>query len=146
MSRSADEQAVESTLDKLYSALEKRDAQAAVALYEPENVMFTLAPPLQNVPGSSPGQRGLEQWLRSWEAGPRYEARDRRFVIEGKLAVVYGLAHLTGSKRDGEVADLWFRETTVLRRVGGDWKILHQHESVPFYMDKEKRAATDLKP
>jgi PhnB protein len=53
---------------------------------------------------------------------------------------------LSGTKSDGEKADVWFRLTLGLRKLGGEWRIAHQHESVPFYMDGSYRAAVDLKP
>ena len=36
--------------------------------------------------------------------------------------------------------------TLLSRKIRGDWRIVHQHESVPFYMDGSYRAAVDLKP
>ncbi len=53
---------------------------------------------------------------------------------------------MTGRKTDGEVIDLWRRQTFGLKRVRGAWKIVHEHSSVPFYMDGSYRAAIDLKP
>jgi PhnB protein len=41
---------------------------------------------------------------------------------------------------------VWFRLTLGLRKLGGEWKIAHHHESVPFYMDGSYRAAVDLVP
>ena len=38
------------------------------------------------------------------------------------------------------------RVTIVLRRIGGAWKITHQHTSVPFRMDGSFKAAVDLTP
>jgi PhnB protein len=53
---------------------------------------------------------------------------------------------MNGTKTDGEQVDLWFRATVGLRKIGGRWRITHEHESVPFYMDGSYRAAVDLKP
>ena len=38
------------------------------------------------------------------------------------------------------------RATVCLHREGGAWRIVHEHESVPFYMDGSLRPAFDLKP
>jgi ketosteroid isomerase-like protein len=40
----------------------------------------------------------------------------------------------------------WFRQTLCFRKINGAWTIVHEHESVPFYMDGSFRAAIDLKP
>ncbi|MFD1049121.1 nuclear transport factor 2 family protein, partial [Kibdelosporangium lantanae] len=42
--------------------------------------------------------------------------------------------------------DLWFRVTYGLRKVDGDWKITHEHQSTPFHMDGSLKAAVDLNP
>jgi ketosteroid isomerase-like protein len=41
---------------------------------------------------------------------------------------------------------IWFRHTLGFRKIRGKWKIPHEHESVPFYMDGSFKAAVDLKP
>ncbi|MGH3157151.1 MAG: nuclear transport factor 2 family protein, partial [Streptosporangiaceae bacterium] len=41
---------------------------------------------------------------------------------------------------------LWYRSTLGLRRLDGEWRIVHEHTSTPFYMDGSLRAATDLRP
>jgi PhnB protein len=41
---------------------------------------------------------------------------------------------------------MWFRQTMGLGLTGGGWKILHEHESVPFHMDGSARAAIELTP
>ena len=47
---------------------------------------------------------------------------------------------------DGTTPDLWFRATLALRRTDGIWKVVHEHNSTPFYMDGSDRAALDLQP
>jgi ketosteroid isomerase-like protein len=46
---------------------------------------------------------------------------------------------------DGEETELWFRQTMCLRKLGGKWRIAHEHDPVPFYMD-DARAAIDVEP
>ena len=58
----------------------------------------------------------------------------------------YGLGHMTGTKTDGEKADLWTRVTVGFGAATGDGQITHQHTSVPFLMDGSFKAAVDLKP
>jgi PhnB protein len=38
------------------------------------------------------------------------------------------------------------RETLAFERVRGSWRIVHEHSSVPFYMDDSLRPAFDLLP
>jgi ketosteroid isomerase-like protein len=41
---------------------------------------------------------------------------------------------------------MWYRVTLGLRRIDEQWLIVHEHTSVPFYMDGSFRAAVDLAP
>jgi ketosteroid isomerase-like protein len=43
---------------------------------------------------------------------------------------------------DYEIRDL----TVCLRKLDGTWRITHEHNSTPFYMDGSFRAALDLQP
>jgi ketosteroid isomerase-like protein len=50
------------------------------------------------------------------------------------------------NRAQAEDADLWYRSTIVLEKNAGRWRITHQHDSVPFYMDGSLGAAVNLKP
>jgi ketosteroid isomerase-like protein len=41
---------------------------------------------------------------------------------------------------------MWYRTTMCLQKASGQWRIVCDHSSVPFYMDGSYRAAVDLKP
>jgi PhnB protein len=60
------------------------------------------------------------------------------------VAFCHSLNRISGTKT--EKSDIWFRHTLGFRKIGGEWKITHEHESVPFYMDGSYKAAVDLKP
>ena len=62
------------------------------------------------------------------------------------VAFSHSLNRMHGTKTDGAKADLWFRQTFGFQRIKGEWKMAHEHESVPFYMDGSFKAAIDLKP
>src|SRR6202035_2384150 len=69
-------------------------------------------------------------------------------VIEAgdDVAFCHGLTHMTGTKTDGELVDLWVRSTVGRRRTAAGWQITHEHDSTPFYMDGSGLAANDLRP
>lgn len=128
---------------RLSEAHAERDADAIVDCFAPDALVYGLAPPL--------GQRGMDRaaivaWLDTWEGPLDIEAADSEVVAEGDVGFVTGLNRMRGRKRDGETVDLWFRTTLGLRRIEGRWLIVHDHSSVPFYMDGSYRACTDLRP
>lgn len=133
---------IEALFARLIKAHAERDATAIVDAYAPDAVIYDLAPPLS--------RRGLKRdyissWLASWDGPIVIEARDVGLTIEGELAFSTALNRMRG-RQGGEDVDLWFRSTLCLKKGDGRWRIVHDHASVPFYMDGSYRAAIDLKP
>jgi len=142
---SAQEQ-IRALLDDRAAAITARDAHRAVALYAPEAVSFSLAPPLRNAADEVRDPAGLEGWFQTWGGPIGYDIGEPVIEAGDDVAFCHGLTHMTGTKTDGECVDLWFRSTVGLRRTAAGWQITHEHDSTPFYMDGSGRAATDLRP
>jgi ketosteroid isomerase-like protein len=65
-------------------------------------------------------------------AGPiAYEIRDLDVTTDGDLAFVHSVNHVKGTLASGHTTDLWLRWTACLRRIDGEWRIVHDHVSVP---------------
>jgi uncharacterized protein (TIGR02246 family) len=137
---------VRQVIEDLAAAIYKKDAEAAVALFTDDAVAFDLAPPLSIGSQQVRDPAYLQTWFDTWE-GP-IESKPHRITVRvgGDIAYAFGLRHMTGTKKGGEKVDLWFRATACLIRRGGQWKIEHEHNSVPFAMDGSERALLDLKP
>ena len=125
------------------AGLRAKDARRVMGHGTDDLVHFSLAPPLV---ADENGPYGLEKWFDSWKTDIGYEIRDLEIVASDRVAFSHSLNHLTGEKKDGEKPDIWFRNTLGFRKVGGEWKIAHKHDSVPFLMDGSDKAAIDLKP
>jgi PhnB protein len=128
------------------AAITARDAHRAVAHYAPEVVSFSLAPPLRYAGDEARDPAGIEGWFRTWAGPIGYDIGEPVIEAGDDVAFCHGLTHMTGTKTDGELVDLWFRSTVGLRRTAAGWQITHEHDSTPFYMDGSGRAATDLTP
>ena len=145
-SKTADEARIRALVDDWANALRAKDADGVASHYAADNVMFVLAPPLQYTRDNSPGKKGVEQWFSSFRGPIGYEIRDLNITAGDNVAFCHSLNRVSAEKIEGEKTDMWFRETICFRKIGHKWKITHQHESVPFYMDGSARAAIDLKP
>jgi ketosteroid isomerase-like protein len=67
-------------------------------------------------------------------------------MIGGDIASCFTLVRTTGVKSGGHKVDMWFRATSLFKRVKSEWKICHMHNSVPFAMDGSEHALLTLKP
>lgn len=133
--------------ENLNDAQRRKDAEAVVKYFADETVMMLLpAPPLRFKTGeNAPGANGIEDWFATFESEIGLEFKELEIVAGDDAAFCHCLEHLTGKRTDGTETDVWYRETLGLRKIDGEWKIAHQHQSVPYYMDSFK-AAIDLKP
>jgi uncharacterized protein (TIGR02246 family) len=130
-------------IDGWANAMRAKDADGVMSHYAADNVTFDLAPPLISAAANA---KGLEAWFATWQGPLGYEIRDLNITAGDDVAFCHSLNRLSGTKVDGEEADVWFRLTLGFRKTGAEWRIVHHHESVPFYMDGSYRAAVDLEP
>lgn len=124
-------------------ALRQKDAGRVLSHGTANCLVFSLAPPLK---ASDADAEGLELWFSTWKGPLGYRLQDLEISSGGDVAFATALAHLSGEKQDGAKISLWYRLTLGLKRTDKRWKIAHQHESVPFYMDGSFKAAIDLDP
>jgi PhnB protein len=140
--RTTQEAQIRTVIDAWADAIRKKDAGGVVRHHAPGFVHFSLAPPLKSTPADT---KDLEAWFHTWQGPIGYEFHDLNIAAGDDTAFSYSLVRLSGTKVDGAANDVWFRHTFGFRRIGGAWKIVHEHESVPFYMDGSFKAAVDLK-
>ncbi len=122
----------------------EKSARAIAAPYAHDAAIYNLAPPLVH--------RGVDMaetqvWLDTWATPITIEPRDFEVRIAGDTAFAYGYMRMQGRKKGADHdVNFWMRETLCLERAGDGWKIVHEHTSVPFYMDATTRPAFDLAP
>jgi ketosteroid isomerase-like protein len=127
-----EETRIKSLLESWADAVRRHDVPAILAHHAPDIVMFDLPPPLQC--------KGIAAYEQTWELMFRYHKLGAAFDIE-ELSVTAGrdVAFAVAIMRCGpdsssNPADkdgFLFRLTVGLRKVDGDWRIAHEHHSVP---------------
>jgi ketosteroid isomerase-like protein len=139
-----DEAEIMAMLGALRQAHYDKDANAIAAAFAPDAVVTDLAPPLAH---NGVDVQAKRAWLDGWDGPIVLETPPGRLLIDGDLAVHYGFTRMSGHPRAaGADIGFWLRDTIVLERRDGQWKIVHMHSSVPFYMDGGLAPAFDLTP
>src|SRR5262249_31424955 len=141
--KATDETQIRKVIDDWADALRNKDANGVLAHYAPRLVHFSLAPPLLSTASDA---KRLNTWFATWEGPIGYETRDLSVTVDNNVAFSHSINRMHGTKPDGVKGDIWFRRTFGFQKIDGEWKIVHEHESVPFYMDGSFKAAVDLKP
>jgi PhnB protein len=112
-------------------AVESKDPEKIVANYGPETVLFDAIPPARTV-----GARDIGRiWAECMPHFPdkfRSEHKDLTIHVDGDLATVHALHHFVPEPPDHPSGATWMRVTVVFRRVAGNWRVVHEHVSIPF--------------
>jgi ketosteroid isomerase-like protein len=142
--KAQDEAAILALIEAVRQAHHAKDPAAIAAPYAPHAVIYDLEPPLSHDGISIERKR---KWLDTWQTGVDLETRNLELTIDGSHAFAHGFLRLSGTKKGAERAvDFWMRVTFFFERANGAWRIVHEHHSVPFYMDGSLRPAFDLQP
>jgi ketosteroid isomerase-like protein len=129
------------------TAMRARDAERLVSGYAPEIVKFDLAPPLRYTGPEAHDVNRRRSWFAGFDGPIDYEIRDLTVTVGEDVAFCHSLNRLSAKPRGTPNGfTLWFRATVCLRKVDGTWRITHEHNSTPFYMDGSFKAALDLQP
>jgi ketosteroid isomerase-like protein len=135
---------IRALIEGVHRAHYNKDAAAIVAPYSEDAAVFDLAPPLSH---RGMNQREKQSWLDTWDGPIKRESCDFKITVSGDFAFCHGYYRLGGApKSAGRTIDFWTRATVCLARSACEWRIVHEHTSVPFYMDGSLRPAFDLKP
>jgi ketosteroid isomerase-like protein len=146
MAQDSDEAVIRALLETQAQAIRTKDTDATLSPYVPELIRYDLAPPLATTGPEALDRNNLVAWFDTWRGPIRYDLKHFSITASDDIAFGHGLVRIGGTKQDGHSSDVWARQTICLRKLGGAWKIVHEHTSVPFYMDGSYLAAVDLKP
>ena len=128
-------------------ALNAKDIDGVMSLFAPNLVSFDIAPQFGAL-----RYFGAENKRRAWQeafatfSGPfAYELHDLNVTTEGELAFVHSLNHLNATLASAQITEMWLRWTACLRRIDGEWVVVHDHVSVPADLE-HGRAVLNLTP
>jgi uncharacterized protein (TIGR02246 family) len=141
-----DEEAIRALVRAWSKALEARDLDGLTAAYAPDVVLFDVKPPFRI--------EGVEAIRRVWEVCLPYfpaefisEHRGLQVTVSGDLAFAHGLHHIQPIGEAHPAGATWIRVTVCYRRIGGSWRVVHEHVSVPFDPETGQVSyITDLAP
>jgi ketosteroid isomerase-like protein len=117
-------------IGKLVEAVRAADLEGVMASYAPDVVTFDIVAPLEKV--GADGKR--ENWrgvFATYQRPLGYEVRDVEIAVAGDVAFAHSLNRISGMLRNGSQIAQWLRWTACFRKIGGDWRIVHDHVSVP---------------
>jgi len=138
------EQQIRAVVEERVQAVRAKDPAPLTARHGDDVVTFDVLPPLLRR-GPGPVIEKTQQWFDGYRSDIGYRVEELDVAAEGDIGFCSFVYNVQGTLLSGDEVDMWVRATLCLRRVDGTWRIVHDHESVPF--DPETgRAVVDLAP
>lgn len=138
------EQEIRDLHEAWFAASRAKDLDASMAPISPDIVSYEHSAPLQR----TAMDELREECRRGFEYQPddfEWTVPNLQVIVRDDIAVSWGLNRMAGRAADGTESVMWSRGTRIFRRVGGAWKMIHQHVSFPVD-DATGAAATGLAP
>ena len=129
--RTRDEAQLRELIADQSEAICAKDVDRIMSLYAAAVVAFDVKPPFR--------VGGADAWRKIWaECLPYFpdsfgiETRDLRLTVGADVALAHWLGRFTGMEPGHPAMQTWLRFTAGYQKVGGRWRVVHEHVSVPF--------------
>lgn len=120
---------IEALISRWLRAVREQDLEGIRAGHDPDILMFDVPPPFVS--------RGLEAYMATWDlfyanaAKPvQFELRDMAITAGEDVAFATALGRCCDLS-SGTPTQLDFRLTMGFQRKNGQWRIVHEHHSLP---------------
>jgi ketosteroid isomerase-like protein len=129
---SSDEKAIAGVEHKLAGST---NAQDAMKYYDPtdEVVILDMSGPQREHAGQKDVRADVEKGFAGMK-DIKVQFLELKVITDGKLGYARSIQRFTATGPDGKPIAITFRQTDLLHKVDGQWKILEQHISVPIDM------------
>lgn len=129
-SRTIDESAIRDLVENWAKAVRTRNLDGILANHSPEIKMFDVPPPIQS--------NGIEAYKKTWDlfysCSPDpavFDITEMNITAGEDVAFVTALMRCVVTEVNREGVDLEFRLTIGLRKIAGQWIVMHEHHSIP---------------
>ena len=118
-------------LDQRAAATRAKDVDGATALFADDVVTFDVVAPLKHVGAERVRQR-TRDWFATFDGPIGYELHDVRVAVDEHVAFASCVYKVSGKLYSGDELGMWVRATFCFHQIDGEWRITHEHDSVPF--------------
>ena len=128
--RTRDEAAIRDLVENWARAVRTKNLNGILSNHSSDILMFDVPPPVQS--------KGIEAYKKTWDLFFSWSQDSRVFDISemnicagNDVAFVTALMRCAGTEANGNKTELEFRLTIGLRKIGGQWIVMHEHHSIP---------------
>lgn len=126
-------------IERLVDAIQTRSIDRMESIYAPDIVSFDVNPPMRRMGLAAK----LATWADAFEAfrSPLdYEVRELTIDVDGEIGSAHSVNRLSAVSEDAIRRGPWVRATLCFRKIDGEWRITHDHVSVPVDIESGRGA------
>ncbi len=138
------EKEIRALLEEWADAVRHRDLEGVMKHYAPDVESFDVVDPLR-YSGKDAGRERTKNWFATFEDDIGLEVQDLAVAAGDDVAFCHSLNRYSEKETGKDKIDMWVRVTFCWRKIEGTWKIVHQHNSVPFNPGTGK-ASLEIQP
>jgi ketosteroid isomerase-like protein len=123
-----DERTIRALIERWAKAAHEGDLELVLANHDAEIVMYDVPPPEEGVRGLAAYR---ETWpgFFQWQKNATFDLLSLEVVAGQDVAFAYGLLRCGTPEELEAIPDRRLRLTVGLRKIGGQWTVLHEHHS-----------------
>ena len=143
---SREEAAIRTLIDRWTKAAQEKDLDGVMSIYQrgPSLVAYDIVPPLQ-YKGWDAYRADYKAFFDMYDGPIEFEFRELVIAADATVGYSHELQRVSGTLKGGQKAAFWLRVTDAYRKISGQWRVVHEHVSVPTNLETGK-AALDLTP
>jgi uncharacterized protein (TIGR02246 family) len=141
-----DEQEIRALIQQLIAAAKAKNVNEIMSAYVADEhlMVFDVTPPLRFA-GAKAYQKDWEDFLAAFPGPLEVELGEPSITADGTLGFSHEIDTWRATDPEGKKVSFTVRQTYVYRKVDGQWRIIHDHTSVPVDVTTG-RAELSLKP
>ena len=128
--RGTDEAVIRDLVENWARAVRIKNLDGILANHSPDMLMFDVPPPIQS--------KGIEAYRKTWDLffswsqnSGVFDISEMNITAGNDVAFVTALMRCAGTEPNGDKMELEFRLTIGLRKIDGQWIVMHEHHSIP---------------
>ncbi len=125
-----DDAQIHALIERWAKAVREENRAAIRADHDPDILMFDVPPPLLS--------RGLDAYMVTWETffsrsekPVAFDFHDVKVTCGQDVAFATAIGKCVDIDPNGKREALEFRLTMGLRKIDGEWRVMHEHHSLP---------------
>jgi ketosteroid isomerase-like protein len=130
----ADEAQIRMLLQQWAHATRHGENDEVLSNHVSDALIFDVLPPLK-YEGTDAYRRSWDQWQPSFEMPSLFEIHELGITAGQDVAFSHFLIQCGGTLPNGKKIEDWVRATVCFRKAQGQWKVTHQHISMPMRMN-----------